>query len=66
MIVYTTRKGEFVMYRELSFKEIEKFIKKYLNINDPYIDRIFHISVIEYNGIKEYRINYKYTLKVYK
>lgn len=53
------------MYRELSLKEIDKFIKKYLNINDPYIDRIYHISVIEYNKVKEYRINYKYTLKIY-
>lgn len=54
------------MYYELTKKEIKKFIKKYFNINDPGINKINHISKIEYNGVKEYRINHKYTLRVYK
>ena len=54
------------MYYELSKREIKKFIKKYLNESDPYISLINHISRIDYNGVIEYRINYKYTLKVYK
>lgn len=54
------------MYYELSKREIKKFIKRYLNENDPFIDRINHISRIDYNGVVEYRINRKYTLKVYK
>ncbi len=54
------------MYYELSKREIKKFIKKYLNESDPYISLINHISRIDYNGVVEYRINYKYTLKVYK
>lgn len=54
------------MYYELTKREIQKFIKRYLNINDPGIDKINHISKIEYNGTKEYRINYKYTLRIYK
>ena len=54
------------MYYELSKREIKKFIKKYLNDSDPYISLINHISRIDYNGVVEYRINYKYTLKVYK
>lgn len=53
------------MYRELSNKEIKAFIKRYLNEYDDYTKEINHISVIEYNNIKEYRINHKYTLKVY-
>ena len=59
-------KGGICMYYELSKREIKKFIKKYLNESDPYISLINHISRIDYNGVVEYRINYKYTLKVYK
>ncbi len=54
------------MYHELSKKEIKKFIKKYLNKDDQDINKINHISVIEFNGVKEYRMNHKYTLRVYK
>ena len=54
------------MYRELSKKEIKKFIKRYLNSDDEYTKNINHISVIEFNGVKEYRIDHKWTLKIYK
>ncbi len=54
------------MYHELSKKEIKKFIKKYMNPFDEYTKEINHISVIEYNGVKEYLINQKYLLKIYK
>lgn len=54
------------MYYELTKREIQKFIKRYFNIDDPGIDNINHISRIEYNKVKEYRINHLYTLKVYK
>ncbi len=55
-----------MMYHELTKKEREKFIKKYLNPMDDYTKKITHISVIEYKGVKEYLINHKYILKVYK
>lgn len=54
------------MYHELTKKEIKKFIGKYLNKYDDYTKEIKHISVIEYKGVKEYLINHKYMLKVYK
>lgn len=54
------------MYHELTKKERDKFIKKYLNPMDDYTKEIKHISVIEYKGVKEYLINHKYILKVYK
>ncbi len=54
------------MYHELTKKEIKKFIKKYMNPFDEYTKEINHISVIEYNGVKEYLINQKYLLKIYK
>ncbi len=54
------------MYYELNKKEIQKFIKKYFNENDEGIDKISHISRISYKNVEEYRINHKYTLKVYK
>lgn len=54
------------MYHELSKKEIKQFIKKYMNPLDDYTKEIKHISVIEYEGIKEYLINHKYILKIYK
>lgn len=54
------------MYHNLSNKEIKKFIKKYLNPFDDYTKNIKHISVIEYNGVKEYLINGKYVVKIYK
>ncbi|MCX4365120.1 MAG: hypothetical protein OSJ70_05045 [Bacilli bacterium] len=54
------------MYKELTKKEIKKFISKYLNPCDDYTKKINHISVIEYNSVKEYLINHKYILKIYK
>ena len=53
------------MYYELSKKEINNFIEKYLNPNDPYIKLIYHISRFEYNNVLEYRINFLYTLRIY-
>lgn len=53
------------MYHNLSKKEIKAFVKKYLNPFDDYTKDIEYISVIEYNGVREYLINKKYTLKVY-
>ncbi len=58
--------GFFIMYKELTKKEIKKFISKYLNPCDDYTKKINHISVIEYNSVKEYLINHKYILKIYK
>ena len=55
-----------MMYHELTKTEREKFIKKYLSPMDDYTKKITHISVIEYKGVKEYLINHKYILKVYK
>lgn len=37
-----------------------------MNPLDDYTKEIKHISVIEYEGIKEYLINHKYILKIYK
>lgn len=54
------------MYYELTKKEVKKFIRKYLNVYDDYTKEIKNISVIEYDGVKEYLINHKYMLKVYK
>lgn len=54
------------MYHELSKKEIKAFIKKYMNPFDEYTKEIRYISVIEYNGVREYLINHKYILKVHK
>lgn len=54
------------MYHELRKSEIKKFIKKYLNPFDDYTKKINSIIVIEYKGVKEYLINHKYILKVYK
>lgn len=53
------------MYHTLTKKEMKGFIKKYLNPFDEYTKEINHISMIEYNGVKEYLINNKYILKVY-
>jgi len=53
------------MYHELTKKEIQKFINKYTYKNADYVKGIYHISSIEYNGIIEYMINYKYILRVY-
>ncbi len=54
------------MYHELTKKEISKFIRRYFNINDSYTKSIKNVSVIEYNGIKEYLINSQYMLRIYK
>lgn len=54
------------MYYELSKKEIKAFIKKYMNPFDEYTKEIKQISVIEYEDIKEYLINHKYILRIYK
>lgn len=54
------------MYHELTKREVKSFIKKYMNPFDDYTKEIKHISVIEYDGIKEYLINHKYMIKMYK
>lgn len=54
------------MYYELNKEEIKKFIRKYFNAYDDSTKFINHISRIEYKGVKEYLINHKYTLRVYK
>lgn len=53
------------MYHELSKKEINKFIKRYLNPYDDYTKEIVSISCINYNNVYEYLINKKYLLRVY-
>lgn len=53
------------MYHELNYKEIDKFIKKYLYPYDYFKSNIISISCITYKDISEYLINKKFILRVY-
>ena len=64
MILFSC-KGENNVYHELNKKEIDNFIKKYLNPYDDYTKEIKSISCINYNNIYEYLINKQYILKIY-
>ena len=64
MIFYFCKGGIFV-YHELSQKEIDKFIKKYLYPYEDFKQVINSISCINYNNISEYLINKQFILRVY-
>lgn len=53
------------MYHELSYNEIDKFIKKYLYPYEYFKSNIISVSCINYNNISEYLINKEFILKVY-
>ena len=53
------------MFYRLNKRQIKAFIKKYFNEYDEFVKDIRSISCISYKGIKEYRINNIFTLRIY-
>ena len=64
-MIYLICKGEIIMYHELSEKEIDKFIRKYLYPYEDFKKKINTMSCISYNNVYEYLINKQYILKIY-
>ena len=50
------------MYKKLNKKQIKRFAKKYLK---DWQNDIYEVSLLKYNGIKEYLVNEHYFVLVY-